>query len=76
MRVLPNTVKVEITERTPIAFLREGSDMALVDAHGVILDRPMKGNFHFPVVSGIRPGHAARRSRSSACSFSRASRSK
>jgi cell division protein FtsQ len=55
MRVLPNTVKVEITERTPVAFLRQGSDMALVDAHGVILDRPMKGNFHFPVVSGFGP---------------------
>jgi cell division protein FtsQ len=55
MRVLPNTVKVEIVERTPVAFLREGSDMALVDAHGVILDRPLKGNFHFPVVSGFGP---------------------
>ena len=40
-------------ERAPIAFLREGSDMALVDIHGVILDRPLEGNFHFPVVTGI-----------------------
>jgi cell division protein FtsQ len=52
-RALPNSIEVEITERTPIAFLREGSDLALVDAHGVILDRPLKANFHFPVITGI-----------------------
>ncbi len=52
-RALPNRIEVEIVERTPIAFLREGSDLALVDAHGVILDRPLKANFHFPVVTGI-----------------------
>jgi cell division protein FtsQ len=53
LRALPNRIEIEITERTPIAFLRQGSDLALVDAHGVILERPMKGRFHFPVVSGI-----------------------
>jgi cell division protein FtsQ len=52
-RALPNRIEVEITERTPIAFLREGSGLALVDVHGVILDRPLKGNFHFPVITGI-----------------------
>lgn len=52
-RALPNSIEVEIVERAPIAFLREGSDMALVDIHGVILDRPLEGNFHFPVVTGI-----------------------
>jgi cell division protein FtsQ len=54
-RVLPNRIAVAITERTPVAFLREGSNMALVDAHGVILDRPLEGNFDFPVVTGISP---------------------
>jgi len=54
-RVLPNRIAVAITERTPIAFLREGSSMALVDAHGVILDRPVEGNFDFPVVTGVSP---------------------
>jgi cell division protein FtsQ len=53
-RALPNSIEVEITERTPIAFLRQGSDLALVDLHGVILERPLKANFHFPVVTGIR----------------------
>ena len=52
-RALPNRIEVEITERTPIAFLREGSDLALVDVHGVILDRPLKGIFHFPVITGM-----------------------
>jgi cell division protein FtsQ len=54
-RVLPNGIAVGITERTPVAFLREGGNMALVDAHGVILDRPLQGNFDFPVVTGIGP---------------------
>ena len=52
-RVLPNRIRVEITERTPVAFLRTGSELSLVDAQGVILDRPAEGEFRFPVVSGI-----------------------
>jgi cell division protein FtsQ len=52
-RALPNKIEVEITERTPVAFLRQGSELSLVDAHGVILERPLKGNLHFPVVTGL-----------------------
>jgi len=52
-RALPNRIEVDITERTPVAFLREGNELALVDAHGVILDRPVAGDFHFPVMTGI-----------------------
>ena len=55
-RALPNRIEIEITERTPIAFLRDGSEMSLVDAYGMILERPLKGDFHFPVVSGISAG--------------------
>ena len=55
-RALPNLVQIEITERTPIAFLRQGSDMALIDVHGVILDRPVEGDFDFPVVVGVTAG--------------------
>jgi cell division protein FtsQ len=54
-RALPDSIQVDLVERTPIAFLREGSDMALIDVHGVILDRPLEGDFHFPVVTGITP---------------------
>jgi len=52
-RILPASIRVEITERTPVAFLRTGSELALVDAQGVILDRPLQGDFHLPVVSGL-----------------------
>jgi cell division protein FtsQ len=52
-RVMPNRIRVEITERTPVAFLRAGSELSLVDAQGVILDRPAEGEFRFPVVAGI-----------------------
>lgn len=54
-RALPNRVEVEITERTPVAFLRQEAGLSLIDAHGVILDRPLQGNFNFPVVTGITP---------------------
>lgn len=54
-RALPNRIEVEITERTPIAYLRQGSDLSLIDAHGVILDKPLEGDFNFPVVTGIAP---------------------
>ena len=76
-RVLPNQIEVEIAERTPIAFLREPGDLALIDAHGVILDTAAsRGNFHFPVVTGIRSGHAARQTAKNACSFFPDSRSR
>jgi cell division protein FtsQ len=52
-RDLPNRIRVELVERTPIAFLRLPNDLALIDASGVILDRPLSAEFHFPVVSGI-----------------------
>ena len=52
-RVLPNRIRVEITERTPVAFLRTANDLSLVDALGVIVDRPAQAEFRFPVVGGI-----------------------
>jgi cell division protein FtsQ len=52
-RILPNHIRVEITERTPIAFLRNGTELALIDSHGVILDRPRGENFQFPIVTGL-----------------------
>ena len=57
-RALPNQIQVEIRERTPIAFFRQGSDMSLIDVHGVILDRPVVGDFDFPVVTGIQASMA------------------
>jgi len=52
-RILPNRIRVELTERTPVAFARNGNELALIDAHGVILDRPRGEDLHFPIVSGV-----------------------
>jgi len=52
-RILPNRLRIELTERTPVAFARNGNELALIDAHGVILDRPRGEQFHFPIVSGV-----------------------
>src|SRR5208282_3574032 len=52
-RILPNRIRVELTERTPIAFLRSGAELALIDAHGAILDRPEGEDLHFPIVTGL-----------------------
>ncbi len=63
MRLLPNRFRVAIVERKPVAFVREGTHVALVDAHGVILDMASDGDglsgasseshYSFPVVTGI-----------------------
>jgi len=52
-RILPNHLRVEITERTPIAFFRNGTELTLIDAHGVLLDRPEGEEYHFPIVTGL-----------------------
>lgn len=52
-RILPNRLRVEITERAPVAFLRFGTDLSLIDAHGVILDRPAEQEFQFAIITGI-----------------------
>jgi cell division protein FtsQ len=59
-RVLPDRIEVEITERKPVAFLRLGPALSLIDAYGVILDPPAEGaaDFRFPVVSGINAAMA------------------
>ena len=40
MRLLPNRMRVSIVERTPVAFVRQGNHIGLVDANGVLLDMP------------------------------------
>jgi cell division protein FtsQ len=52
-RALPNRIRVELTERIPVAFLRTGDELDLVDAGGIILDRPVEADFHFPVITGL-----------------------
>ena len=60
MRLLPNRMRVSIVERTPVAFVRQGSHIGLVDANGVLLDMPVDAkaseHYSFPVVTGISAG--------------------
>jgi cell division protein FtsQ len=57
MRFLPDRLSVSILERTPVAFVREGSLVELADADGVILSMPpammAQHHYSFPVVTGI-----------------------
>lgn len=63
MRLLPNRLRVHVTERVPVAYLRQGGDIGLIDATGVVLDIPpdAAGNarYSFPVITGIKAADAA-----------------
>ncbi|MGH9788632.1 MAG: cell division protein FtsQ/DivIB [Candidatus Acidiferrales bacterium] len=52
-RVLPHSVRVYIRERTPIAFVRQGASLWLVDRQGVLLPTPEGASFSFPVLNGV-----------------------
>ena len=52
-RILPNRIRVELVERTPVAFARNGNEVELIDPHGVILDRPQDADYQFPIVTGV-----------------------
>jgi cell division septal protein FtsQ len=52
-RVLPHTVRVYVRERTPVAFVRLGASLWLVDAHGVLLPTPEGASYSFPVLTGV-----------------------
>jgi len=61
MRFVPNRLRVEIHERTPVAFARVGSRIALIDAGGTLMDLPRNDLAHrhkysFPVILGMNPG--------------------
>jgi cell division protein FtsQ len=55
MRLLPNRLKVAITERTPVAFVQINSHIELIDANGVIMELPSSQpvKYSFPVIVGI-----------------------
>ncbi len=58
MRFVPNRLRVEIHERTPIAFIRVGSKIMLTDASGALMELPppSKGKYSFPVIVGAGAG--------------------
>ena len=55
MRLLPDRLRVQITERKPVAFVRIGSKISLIDASGVVMDLPVRqrANYSFPVIMGM-----------------------
>ena len=59
MRLLPRTLRVTIDERVPVAFVRVGREVELVDGEGVLLTMPpatlAARHYSFPVVTGLDP---------------------
>jgi cell division protein FtsQ len=63
MRLLPDRLRVAIVERTPVAFVRQGPHIGLVDAGGALFDMPSPEmvaagggatpHYSFPVLTGI-----------------------
>ncbi|HEV3275426.1 MAG TPA: FtsQ-type POTRA domain-containing protein [Terriglobia bacterium] len=58
-RLYPNHLLVEITERTPVAYVNLQGALKLVDSEGVILEKPGQASFDFPVIAGIDPAMPA-----------------
>jgi len=55
MRFVPNRLRIEVHERTPVAFARIGSRISLIDAGGTLMEPPLgrKKKFSFPVILGM-----------------------
>ncbi|MBV9180103.1 MAG: FtsQ-type POTRA domain-containing protein [Acidobacteria bacterium] len=53
LRFAPNRLRIEIHERTPVAFARIGSRIMLVDAGGALMELSLKRKYSFPVVVGM-----------------------
>src|SRR3954452_2923974 len=56
MRFVPNRLRVEIHERTPVAFARGGPRIFLIDAGGTLMELPQKHKYSFPAILGMYPG--------------------
>src|SRR5438552_14675116 len=56
MRFVPNRLKVEIHERTPVAFARVGPRISLIDSGGTLMELPHNHKYSFPVILGMNPG--------------------
>jgi cell division protein FtsQ len=57
MRLLPDQIRISVVERRPVAFVRLGQQIGLVDANGVLLTMPAammaQRHYSFPVVTGF-----------------------
>jgi cell division protein FtsQ len=63
MRLLPDQLRVSVVERVPVAFVRAGNQIGLIDRQGVLLDMPpammAAKRYSFPVVTGVLPQQSA-----------------
>lgn len=56
MRFTPNRIRIQVHERTPVAFARVGSKILLADAGGVLMDLSTRKKYSFPVIIGMNSG--------------------
>ena len=58
MRLLPNKLRINIKERTPVAFIHVRNKVALIDANGVVMEMPARSQakYSFPVITGAADG--------------------
>ena len=58
MRFVPNRLRIEIHERTPVAFARVGSRISLIDAGGTLMELGPGGKhkYSFAVIAGMNAG--------------------
>jgi cell division protein FtsQ len=58
MRFVPNRLRIEIHERTPVAFARTGSHVSLIDAGGTLMELGPGGKrkYSFAVIAGMNAG--------------------
>jgi len=53
IRLLPDRLRVDLIERTPVAFVRMGSRISLIDRNGVVMELPRSRKYSFPVIKGM-----------------------
>jgi cell division protein FtsQ len=58
MRFVPNRLRIEIHERTPVAFVRIGPHLSLIDAGGMLMEMTpgSKRKYSFPAIAGMNAG--------------------
>jgi len=58
MRFVPNRLRIEIHERTPVAFARIGAHISLIDAGGTLMELAPGGKhrYSFAVIAGMNAG--------------------
>lgn len=55
MRLLPNRLAISLQERTPVAFVKMGPKINLIDANGVVMTLPAGKavKYSFPIIQGM-----------------------